>query len=142
MTQRKFVYRLENAQGHGPYHGNQDCVGYLRPHHDPATMIVKIDLPKEILQALSKAGFVFGWRSKKLYGSFFKRSGQQHCKSLGFECRVYQPVFRFDFPDGQVLFSKDDISLSALPLLRDMLNLLNVRTKRNQAWSLSKIPWV
>lgn len=118
----KKVYRLENADGHGPFHGDQRVVGNLQAHFDPEAMMKSIGYPKEVLVVLSKAGFVFGWRTRKLYRAFFKKGGESVCRANGFTCRVYEPALKFVFPDGQVIFSREDSIVT--PTLVDLLNAL------------------
>lgn len=122
---RKQVYRLENSTGHGPFHGDQSCVKFLRPHADPELLLKMFGYPKEVLSALSKAGFVFGWRTRKDYNTFFKSGGQTQCKYLGFELAVYTPEWRFDLPDGQVLFARKQQDVLAASAIGDLLKALS-----------------
>lgn len=114
------VYRLENSQGNGPYHGNQPCVNYLTPHNDPDKMLKQWGLPVEVLKALSQAQFVFGWKRLSDYNKFFKKNGQAKCSELGFNLTIYRPELRFDFPDGQVMFFKPGVTLD-VPYLKTFL---------------------
>ena len=109
MTRK--VYRLEDKDGNGPFSGDQVCVRYLTPHHDPDKMMRVLGFPDEILKALGLANFVFGWSRLSDYRKFFKRGGQSKCRGLGFTQVIYRPELRLDFPDGQVIFSKPNISI-------------------------------
>ena len=118
------VYRLENAQGHGPFSGDQACVNYLESHFDPCDLVAWIGFPSELLKTLSEAHFVFGWRSQKHYRTFFKPNGKRACRELGFTQVTYRPELRFDFPDGQVLFAKNTDALD-LSLIQTLLTVLS-----------------
>lgn len=123
------VYRLEDKTGNGPYSGDQVCVNYLAPHHDPENLMFLCGLPKEVLQALSQAQFLFGWRRLSDYKKFFKQKGQIKCRELGFDLVVYRPELRFDFPDGQVMFAKPGVSIET-PYLKTLLKALEkMKTK-------------
>ena len=124
----KKVYRLEDKDGNGPYSGEQDCIRYLKPHRDPEEMMRKLRLPDEVLKALSAAQFVFGWSRLSDYKKFFKRGGQKSCDELGFSLNVYRPEFRFDFQDGQVMFSKPNTSIETphLKLFLEAIKKLRV----------------
>lgn len=102
----KPVYRLEDAQGHGPFHGEQACMRYLTPHYDPKDLFTVMELPQDFLEGLTNAGLVFGWRTQALFRQFFKRGGQTGCRKLGFDQCVW-PTLRMDLPDGQVLFLRE-----------------------------------
>lgn len=78
----------------------------------------------ELLKYLSKLNFVFGWRNKKLYNSFFVRNGQRYCKNLGFGCNIYTPKILFYLPDGQVLFLKNDNNITS-ENFSDLLKIIN-----------------
>ena len=121
----KKVYRLENKDGLGPFHGEQVCVPFIKQHADPLFMIELCGLPDELLKALSKAGFIFGWSTLKKYSNFFRKNGKQKCRELGFTMVTYEPLYRFDFPDGQVLFSKTEID----PELINLKTLLDIMSK-------------
>lgn len=122
---RSNVYRLEDACGKGPYSGDQVCVPYLKPHADPLPLLRLFGYPDEVLKALSKAGFVFGWSTKKDYRSFFKPGGQMACEALGFKLQVFKPTLRFDLPDGQVLFAKSSSDFLQTPMLSELLQALS-----------------
>ncbi len=119
------VYRLEDSEGHGPYHGDQPAVHFLTPHHDPINLITWMEYPKEILETLSKAGMVFGWRNQKLYREFFKRKGQKNCAEIGFHCTIYKTSTYFMFPDGQVMFLKDESIAEKLPAFSELLKIFS-----------------
>lgn len=119
------VYRLEHPQGHGPFYGDQVCAPFLRPHYDPEDLFQVLGFPKEILEPLSTAGLVFGWRTQRLYRQFFKRGGQAACQELGFTCVSYRPALRVDLPDGQVMFLKEPLD-PADPLHQALLSLMAV----------------
>ena len=101
------VYRLENEQGHGPFHGDQPCVPFLLPHYDPEDLFKAMGLPAGSLNALSNAGLVFGWRTQRLYREFFKPRGQAGCAAHGFSCAIYRPDIRLNLSDGQVMFFRE-----------------------------------
>lgn len=105
----KPVYRLEDAQGHGPYHGEQACVFHLTPHYDPKDLFRAMGLSQDWLEGLSNAGLVFGWRTQDLYRQFFKPGGLAACQRLGFERSVFRPTLRLDLPDGQVMFLREPL---------------------------------
>jgi hypothetical protein len=101
------VYRLENAQGHGPFHGERVCMPHLTPHYQPKDLFTVMGLPQDFLEGLTDAGLVFGWRTQALYRQFFKSGGMAVCRSLGFDRCVFRPTLRLDLPDGQVLFLRE-----------------------------------
>jgi hypothetical protein len=121
------VYRLENEKGNGPFHGDQVCVHYLTPHYDPDKMAKVLSLPDEALEALKMANFVFGWSRLSDYRKFFKRGGQSKCSELGFTQVIYRPELRLDFPDGQVMFSKPNMSIET-PYLKLLLKAIKKMT--------------
>ncbi len=123
------VYRLENAKGDGPFYADQKCVKYLMPHKDPDVLIKELKLPDEVLKALCVAGFVFGWSTLHNYRKFFKKNGESACREIGFSMCVYKPILRFDFSDGQVMFSKPNVDLETeyLKLLLKALNKIKIK---------------
>jgi len=105
----KPVYRLEDAQGHVPFHGEQACMRYLTPHYDPKDLFTVMGLPQDFLEGLTNAGLVFGWRTQAPFRQFFKRGGQTGCRKLGFDRCVFRPTLRLDLPDGQVMFLREPL---------------------------------
>ena len=108
----KPVYRLENHEGHGPFHGDQPCVGFLRPHYDPEDFFKAKGFSRKVFDTLTNAGLVFGWRTQQLYHDFFKPRGQSGCLKHGFSCVVYRPDLRLELPDGQVMFLREKLDPS------------------------------
>lgn len=120
----RLVYRLEDATGAGPYAGDQACSKFLQPHADPDRLLAMFGYPNEVLEALSAAGFVFGWSTLKEYRNFFYKNGEQKCRELGFNRVDYRPDIRFNLPDGQVMFLKDASMLNLAPTLKILLKVL------------------
>lgn len=118
------VYRLEDAQGRGPFSGEQVCVPHLQPHFDPEDLVAWMGLPQDALKALTTAHFVFGWRSQRHYRAFFQPRGQAACRDLGFTLVTYYPTLRWDLPDGQVLFAREPAP-PALPVVQALLQALS-----------------
>lgn len=118
------VYRLEDANGNGPYSGEQVCVKFIEPHADPDRLLAMFGYPDEVLKALSGAGFVFGWSTLKEYRNFFSKGGQKECSALGFNRVDYRPEIRFNLPDGQVMFLKDTAIMDMAPTLKLLLKAL------------------
>ncbi len=127
-VQRRPVYRLQDAKGHGPFHGEQACVLYLKPHYEPKDLFTVMGLPQDFLEGLTNAGLVFGWRTQALYRQFFKPGGQTGCRKLGFDRCVFKPTLRLDLPDGQVLFLREPLNPDD-PLHQAVATLLGVISK-------------
>lgn len=128
----KKVYRLEDKDGLGPYQGDQKCVSFINPHADPIDMIRSSGFPKELLDVLSKAGFVFGWSTLEKYSNYFRKNGKKKCEELGFKMSIYEPLYRYDFPDGQVMFSKSQPELNLIDfktLLKIFSNISKTKIK-------------
>lgn len=108
ISDRSLVYRLENAQGRGPFIGEQvGQLHFLRHFKNITEHFEELGLPMELASVLIKLGFVWGWTSREHYREFFTNpQGRWEAKRLGYRCRVYQPEFSFTLPDGQVAFLK------------------------------------
>ena len=127
---KRIVYRLENAEGVGPFYGKRPCMPYLVPHRKPEDMFALLKVPKPAFKAMSRAGMLFGWRTQRHYRRFFGPKGQGACRALGFDQAIYRPTVRLDFPDGQVWFLPDHADSEIVDLLATVVEPLNEIFKR------------
>lgn len=110
FTKVKVVYRLEDADGEGPFAFAQLCSSYLVSHYDPEELwkvmrqrVCKKTFSKNALESCYGL-MIFGWRTRTLYNKFFKPGGQEACAVLGYNLVEYRPTCYIPLPDGQVMF--------------------------------------
>lgn len=101
------VYRLENAEGKGPFYGEQDNLeGILKPHVKSGDALEAMGYQPSIASVLYSIGFVCGWRTRTAYTDFFCEGGKREMYNRGYRCKVYRPKIALIVPGEQVLFLK------------------------------------
>lgn len=108
------VYRLEDDEGHGPFWGGQDIVGYLVAHNEPESMLKSAGLNRKSFNRLCNLGWKFAWSTQEMANKFFSTDvGRTRAAELGFLFRKKSVSKYIIFEDGQVMFKEEDSSMKS-----------------------------
>lgn len=119
-----YIYRLETAEGNGPFFKDQEIVSYLIQHNDPTEQHMLDSIKHTRKQFDQLTDYVYAWKSKKLANAFVKAKYRNVISLLGWRVNRYKvskhSVIRFH--DGQVLFRKEHAELLGAVLWENKLS--------------------
>lgn len=104
------VYRLEDADGNGPFFKHQPIATYLHMHNDPTEdhMLASIRHTRQQFDRYLKP-YLFCWSTKKKAREFVRSHKRNVVHALGWRINCYR-VYRHStvrFHDGQVMFLRE-----------------------------------